>query len=57
MAAKSLLSKWLVEYTSPVVVTVSSAQAEIVSLQNGLLFHELLRYVSHVIVKEFYYNY
>jgi hypothetical protein len=48
MAQRSLLSKWLVEYTSPVVVTVATAEAEAICLKNGLLFHELLRFVNHI---------
>lgn len=43
MTTRSLLSKWLVEYTSPVVIVITTPQVENISLQNGLLFHELLR--------------
>ena len=43
---KSILSKWLVEFATPVVVTVTTENAEKISLQNGLLLHELLRWVS-----------
>lgn len=44
MTSRSLLSKWFVEYTSPVVVTIATAEVESICLKNGLLFHELLRY-------------
>ena len=43
MPPKSLLNKWFVEYATPVVVTVTTENAENISLKNGLLFHELLR--------------
>jgi hypothetical protein len=43
MASRSLLSKWFVEYTSPVVVTIATAEVESICLKNGLLLHELLR--------------
>mmetsp|Transcript_14452 Transcript_14452/g.21723 ORF Transcript_14452/g.21723 Transcript_14452/m.21723 type:complete len:1460 (-) Transcript_14452:198-4577(-) len=48
MTSRSLLSKWLVEYTSPVVVTVATAEAEAICLKNGLLFHELLSAFGHL---------
>jgi hypothetical protein len=32
-----------VEFATPVVVTVTTENAEKISLQNGLLLHELLR--------------
>lgn len=41
--SKSILSKWFVEFATPVVVTVTTENAENISLKNGLLLHELLR--------------
>jgi hypothetical protein len=35
------------EFCAPVVVTVTSPEVEKISLKNGLLFHDLLRYLVH----------
>lgn len=42
MTQSSLLSKWFGEYMCPVVVTIATAEAEKICLENGLLFHELI---------------
>lgn len=48
MASRSLIQRWVGEYCAPVVVTVTTAEAEAISLKNGLLFHELLSAFGHL---------
>ena len=45
---QSLVARYINEFSSPVVMVVASAEAERVSLRNGLLLHELLSAFSHV---------
>lgn len=33
------------EFNAPVIITVTTPEAERLCLKNGLLFHEMLRYV------------
>jgi hypothetical protein len=44
----SLVARYINEFASPVVMMVSTAEAEKVSLRNGLLLHELLSAFSHI---------
>lgn len=48
MTNRPLLSKWLTEFASPVVVTIATAEAESICLRNGLLFHDLLSAFGHL---------
>ena len=48
MSRPSSLSKWKSEYCAPVVVAVTTAEVETISLKNGLLFHELLSSFGHL---------
>jgi len=48
MSRPSSLSKWKNEYCAPVVVTVTTAEVETISLKNGLLFHEVLSSFGHL---------
>eukprot|EP01038_Epipyxis_sp_PR26KG_P005036 gene5036-7027_t len=48
MTNRTLTSKWLSEYCAPVVITVTTAEAEGICLKNGLLLHELLSAFGHL---------
>ena len=42
------------DYCAPVIIVVATEEAERISLQNGLLLHELFRY--HCVKYHFYYS-
>ena len=45
MLKSSLTEAWISEFCAPVITVVATAEVETISLQNGLLFHDLLRFV------------
>eukprot|EP00981_Chlorochromonas_danica_P002980 scaffold601_cov170-Ochromonas_danica.AAC.41 len=47
-SGQELFRRWIGEYCAPVVIVTASAEAEKISLRNGLLLHDLLSCFGHL---------